>query len=322
MELLPPLSAGSISLRLYPHDELDAPGIVDELRTQARAAESAGFDGVMTSEHHGGFAGYLPNPIQAAGWALEATEAAWAAPCPLLLPLRPTALVAEEMAWSAARFPGRVGLGVAAGSRIEDFELLGSDKAELTARFDTALAVLARALGAADASGAGSGDDLVERLQGDPAVARCRRHPVPLVSAAMSRTAARRAAAHGAGLLFDSLSGTDRVLALVEDHREAGGDQPAVLIRRVWVGPPPTEQLERQVTRYRGYAEAGAQAHWRSDALLAGPDAASVADQLRAAATEAGTDALNLRVHAPGVPPAAVRDQIERLGDVVALLRG
>ena len=54
-----PFAASSVSLRLYPHlnGELDAPGIVAEITAQAALAAEAGFDGVMTSEHHGGFAG-------------------------------------------------------------------------------------------------------------------------------------------------------------------------------------------------------------------------------------------------------------------------
>ena len=74
-------------------------------------AVDSGFAGIMTSEHHGGFPGYLPNPLQVAGFILDSTPIGWAAACPLLLPLRPTALVAEEVAWLAARYPGRVGVG-------------------------------------------------------------------------------------------------------------------------------------------------------------------------------------------------------------------
>ena len=74
-------------MRMYPHP-LAADRVVSEMRAQAAAAERAGFDGIMTSEHHGGFPGYLPNPMQAAGWLLDATRTLWAAPCPLLLPLR------------------------------------------------------------------------------------------------------------------------------------------------------------------------------------------------------------------------------------------
>jgi alkanesulfonate monooxygenase SsuD/methylene tetrahydromethanopterin reductase-like flavin-dependent oxidoreductase (luciferase family) len=305
------LSAGSISLRLYPHPELGATGIVDELQAQAARAAAAGFDGVMTSEHHGGFAGYLPNPIQAAGWALEAMETgAWAAPCPLLLPLRPTALVIEELAWLAARFPGRVGLGVAAGSLVDDFAIMGLTKDDLTARFAASLAVVADALGGRDPG----------LLGGDAAVARCATHPVPVLSAAMSSAAVRRAAGLGIGILVDSLSGPDRARTLIDTYRQAGGPV-AVLIRRVWIGDPPTDPLARQVERYRTYAAPAAQAHWTDDQLITGPDPASVADQLQAVLQVTGADACNLRVHAADIPAEAVRDQIDTLADVVDRVR-
>ncbi len=158
-----PLSEGSISLRLYPHVGLSAEETVRELRHQAVLATEAGFDGVMTSEHHGGFAGYMPNPLQVAGWLLEAMPTGWAAPCPLLVTLRPPALVTEEVAWLAARFPGRVGLGLAAGSLDADFDIVGLTKDDLARRFSD---VLAEVAGALDGSEPG-------RLAEDPAVARC-----------------------------------------------------------------------------------------------------------------------------------------------------
>ena len=98
-------------MRLYPHNELGSAAERRRARcaTQARLAARAGFAGVMTSEHHGGLRRLLPNPLQLAGWLLEAMPTGWAAACPLLLPLRPVGLVAEEVAWLAARFPGRVG---------------------------------------------------------------------------------------------------------------------------------------------------------------------------------------------------------------------
>ena len=80
---------GSIAMRIYPHPELSAPDMITEMRTQARLAVEQGFDGVMLAEHHGGFAGYLPNPLQMAGWLLENMPGGWAAPCPMILPLRP-----------------------------------------------------------------------------------------------------------------------------------------------------------------------------------------------------------------------------------------
>jgi alkanesulfonate monooxygenase SsuD/methylene tetrahydromethanopterin reductase-like flavin-dependent oxidoreductase (luciferase family) len=305
------LAPGSVSVRIYPHNDLSAPDIVAELVTQAALAVAHGFDGVMTSEHHGGFAGYLPNPLQVAGWMLGAMPSGWAAACPMLVTLRPAALVAEEVAWLAARFPGRVGLGAAAGALEDDFEIMGLTRERLTSRFATSLEELAGML-----SGAAPGP-----LGGDAAIARCRQHPVPIVSAAMGFTAARRAARCGVGLLFDSLSTPERCRQLVDAYREAGGTGPCVLIRRAWVGEPPRERLDRQMEVYRNYATAEAQSHWRADELVHAIEPEDVAAGLADAARRAGTDALNLRVHAPGVSPEVARQQIALLDhDVLPLL--
>jgi alkanesulfonate monooxygenase SsuD/methylene tetrahydromethanopterin reductase-like flavin-dependent oxidoreductase (luciferase family) len=311
VDLRPPLSARSISLRLYPHTGLEAEAVVAEICAQGRLAADAGFDGVMTSEHHGGFAGYMPNPLQAAGWLLEAMPTGWAAPCPLLLPLRPAALVVEEVAWLAARYPGRVGVGVAAGSLVDDFEIMGLTKENLTGRFADGLALVAGALGG----------DRPGRLGGDPAVARCASRPVPVASAAMSRAAVERAAGQGVGLVFDSLSSPERARGLVDAYREAGGDRACILIRRVWLGAPPTDEMARQVDVYRGYAGAGAQTHWQADELVTGDGPGPVAEALHDVMARAGADAVNLRVHAPGIAPHQVRIQIAALADVVTRLR-
>ncbi len=267
----------------------------------------------MTSEHHGGFHGYLPNPLQIAGWLLEAMPSGWAAPCPLLLTLRPPALVAEEIAWLAARFPGRVGLGVASGALDVDFEIMGTDKVDLTRRFADGLTLVA---GMLDGT-------LPGRLADDPAIARCAEEPVPVLSAAMGFVAVRRAARARVGIIFDSLSTTARCRELSDAYRAAGGTGPVVLIRRVWVGEPPRERVAEQLDVYRSYAAAGAQQHWDGDQLVGETDAGAVAQGVAAAMREAGADSVNLRIHVPGVAPAAAREQIGRLGaGVVPALHG
>ncbi len=307
-----PFAPGSVSLRLYPHNDLPAPAIVDELCAQAALGAERGFDGVMTSEHHGGFAGYLPNPLQVADWCLEGMANGWAAPCPLLLTLRPPALVAEEAAWLAARFPERVGVGVAAGALKDDFEIMGLPMEDRAARFSNGLEELVGALNGTDPGG----------LAGDPAIKRCAEHPVPVVSAAMSFTAVRRAARYGIGILFDSLSTPERCRELSDAYRAAGGTGPCVLIRRAWMGEPPREGVARQVDLYRGYAPAASQTHWEGEQLVSSAAGSDVAGGLTDAALRAGADAVNLRVHVPGVTPDAAREQIARLGDeVVPALR-
>ena len=162
-----PFAPGSVSIRLYPHNELPADAIVRELCAQAGLALGNGFDGVMTSEHHGGFAGYMAQPLQMASFVLAAHPTGWAAAAPLFLPLRPTALVAEEVAWLQARYGGRVGLGVAAGALPLDFEAAGVGQADAVERFKAELPRLVAMLRGEDLGG----------LEGDPALLACRARP-------------------------------------------------------------------------------------------------------------------------------------------------
>ena len=56
------LGAGSVSLRLYASEGTSVDQ-VNQMRAEAQLAEDIGYDGVMVSEHHAGFPGYLPNPL-------------------------------------------------------------------------------------------------------------------------------------------------------------------------------------------------------------------------------------------------------------------
>jgi alkanesulfonate monooxygenase SsuD/methylene tetrahydromethanopterin reductase-like flavin-dependent oxidoreductase (luciferase family) len=235
-------------------------------------------------------------------------EQGWAAACPLLLPLRPVALVAEEVAWLAAHFPDRVGVGVAAGALPADFEIMDTDLDDLASRFDAGLQRLARALHFGDAGGP---------LANDPAVAACAMRPVPMVSAASSATGARRAARNRAGILLDSLTTPVRARELTDAYRAAGGAEPCILIRRAWVGEPWRARVDAQVDVYRSYAGTAAIEHWGEDELQAGLDPDAVVGGLLDALRESGCDALNIRLHVPGVPAEVVREQIVRIGDDV-----
>jgi alkanesulfonate monooxygenase SsuD/methylene tetrahydromethanopterin reductase-like flavin-dependent oxidoreductase (luciferase family) len=300
-----PFGPGSVSIRLYPHNELPADAIVREVCAQARLALESGFDGVMTSEHHGGFAGYMAQPLQMATFVLEETTTGWAAAAPLLLPLRPTALVAEEVAWLQARHPGRVGVGVAAGALPLDFEVAGVPQAGAVGDFKEELPRLAAML---------RGEELGQ-LEGDPALLACRSTPVPMVSAAVSVAAAVRAATCGVGLLMEGMSTPERLAGLTRAFDEAGGTGPKVLIRRAWLGQVRSGLVEGQRAVYESYApDAGA---FGADQTIASDDPGEVAERMVRAMAEVGADALNLRVQLPGMEPEQVREQIERLGSTV-----
>jgi alkanesulfonate monooxygenase SsuD/methylene tetrahydromethanopterin reductase-like flavin-dependent oxidoreductase (luciferase family) len=299
-----------VSIRLYPHNELAADAVVGELCTQAGIALRAGFDGVMTSEHHGGFAGYLPNPLQAATFVLEENPTGWAAACPLLLPLRPTALVAEEVAWLHARHPGRVGLGVAAGALPLDFEAMGMALADSVGVFRSELPRLVDML---------RGEDL-RQLGGDPALTACAVRPVPVLSAAVSTAAARRAARCGAGILMEGMSPPDRLARLTGAYVAAGGTGSKVLIRRVWLGELPSELVRRQRGIYDRYS--GATAEFGDDQTVCTGGPREMAERLAHVVERSGADALNLRVHLPGMAAGSVRRQVDRIGaEVVGILK-
>jgi alkanesulfonate monooxygenase SsuD/methylene tetrahydromethanopterin reductase-like flavin-dependent oxidoreductase (luciferase family) len=213
--------------------------------------------------------------------------------------------VAEETAWLAARHPGRVGLGVAAGALPLDYQVMGSEQASAAARFAAELPRLVAML-----QGRGLGP-----LAGDPALRSCMDHPVPVLSAAVSATAARRAAIAGAGILMEGMSDPERLSRLTASFDEAGGAGAKVLIRRVWVGALPAELVERQRQFYDGVT--GDPAAFGADQTVVADDGSALADRLAAAVRTVGATSLDLRVHLPGVPPDAVRRQIVELGRVV-----
>jgi alkanesulfonate monooxygenase SsuD/methylene tetrahydromethanopterin reductase-like flavin-dependent oxidoreductase (luciferase family) len=304
-EPVAPFARGSVSIRLYPHNDLDAGAIVSELCTQASLALRSGFDGVMTSEHHGGFAGYMAQPLQMATFVLEENDSGWAAASPLLLPLRPTALVAEEVAWLNARHRGRVGLGVASGALPLDFQTAGIDPADAVRLFKEELPRLVAML---------RGDDL-RQLEDDPALRACRRNPVPVLSAAVSVAAAKRAAHCGAGILMEGMSSPDRLAHLTEAYDHAGGTGSKVLIRRVYLGVVRSDLVNKQRAVYDSLSPATAS--FGNDQTIASDEPAEVVARLCEIAEQTSIDAINLRVQLPGMEPEAVREQIQELGTSV-----
>ena len=237
-----PLAPGSVSLRLYPPALHDPGQVLDELTAQAVLAHRCGFDGVMLSERHGGAWGQIPNPLQAAGWLLDRMPGGWVAPCPILLPFRNASVVAEELAWLDARFPGRVGAGFGSGGNEADFVAMGVPFDERGARFDAALRTLVAVL----RPGA-----VPHALSSDRAIARVNAGTLPLVSAAMNARAVERAAELGVGVIGSSLLDDATTRRLVERYRRAGGTGPHVVILRLWLGDPPWALVNRQLAEYR-----------------------------------------------------------------------
>jgi len=302
---------GHVALGLALHD-VEVTGALGALRREAVAVQAAGFHGLSMSEHHRGYPGYVPNPVQAVAsllGGLDLSDGFWGAPCPVLLPLRDAALVAEDLAWLAAWFPGSVGAGVAPGYQTRDFELFGADVAARGAVFGQRLDELTHMF-------RGSAG---HRLEEDPAVRRLaeRSEPLPMVMAVGSVTAVRRAVDAGVGLLLSPSASVEQARRLTDAYREHGGDGPVVYIRRVWLGPgSPEEAVARRLAG--PYKEASADAAtWMSGAHYTSGESAAVVDSLLRQVEAAGATALNLRVHALEVDHQATLAQIGLLGEQV-----
>lgn len=293
-----PLAPGSVSLGVYV-DPGPPDRVVAQMFEQAGLAAEIGVDGVTISEHHAGFPTYMPNPLQVAGWILDRTEGVWAGPNPMLLPLPFVALIAEELVWLDTLHPGRVAAGLALGYVASDFECYDLDFDQRGARF--------------------AADGLLAQ---DPAIAARTERPIPLVAAAGSMTAARRATTAGTGVLTDSLASVERLQGLFGLYAEAGGTGPRCVTRRVWVGDPPLELVRAQAERYRRAAPAGL---WLSTTggaiqLTSGP-ADELADELAQVLYGAGGTHLALKVDVLGVPHHQAMDQIAALADVLPQAR-
>jgi hypothetical protein len=176
---------------------------------------------------------------------------------------------------------------------------------EMNARFIDALP------GVAEALRGEAGPPLAD----DAAVAALRAAPVPVVSAAQSLTAARRAAACRIGLLFDSIISVERATEVAAAHRAADGEGARIMLRRVWIGEPPVAAVTTQMDRFRAAAPDRAKQHWAADGgLVASTDPSEIAERLDSQIRATGCTAINIRVFHAGLSPADVRDQIARIG--------
>jgi hypothetical protein len=114
---------------------------------------------------------------------------------------------------------------------------------------------------------------------------------------------------------MEGMSSADRLSTLTEAFDRAGGSGSKVLIRRVWLGEVKTDLVRRQRAVYDNYS--GVTVAFGDDETIASSQPAEVVARLCELIEATKTDALNLRVHLPGMPPEAVREQIEALGTEV-----
>jgi alkanesulfonate monooxygenase SsuD/methylene tetrahydromethanopterin reductase-like flavin-dependent oxidoreductase (luciferase family) len=307
-----PFAPGSIFTVLNLQHELGPVEAVRKVRSQARRAIELGFNGVALSEHHAGFAGYHPQPLQMAGLLLAELPNGWAAPLPLVLPMRSLAGLVEEVAWLEAAYPGRVAIGCAAGYAKGDFDAYGLAFEDRFSRFREMFEQLAHAL---------RGNPPPGMLGQDPAVRQLRGN-VPLVMCSKGAQAVRLAARVGAGVAPVQLSEAG-YRDLFAEYAAAGGSGPRIIQRWVFLGEPPQAEID---ALNRVYQQAPGDHRWQDENSAIVPfselDPERMADRLWGWFEASHGTVLCVRFHIGAVRAEVIDDQLERFGaTVMPLLR-
>lgn len=135
-----------------PAPNVTAAEAVERIYAEALAAERAGFDSMLFSEHHQQDVGDWPNPLLLATAVAARTEKLRIGTCVTLLPLHDAVQVAEDLATLDVLSKGRAILGVGLGYAPEDVGLLTRTTVASGIRMEESLTILNRAWEAEDVS--------------------------------------------------------------------------------------------------------------------------------------------------------------------------
>jgi probable F420-dependent oxidoreductase len=218
----------------FPQNDLAGDGAA--LRAVARAAETLGYDTLHMADHvlgtqhtdrHPELAGAddetdpFFDPFTALSYVSAITTQIELATSVLILPQRPTALVAQQAADVDLMSGGRLRLGFGTGWNHVEYEALGQDFATRGARLDEQIELLDRLWTEPLVTFHGRFDH-IERACVNPRPGRA----IPLWMGGFSEVAFRRAARAGDGFVFSgSVDDATRSLQRVRHHiDEAGRD--------------------------------------------------------------------------------------------------
>jgi alkanesulfonate monooxygenase SsuD/methylene tetrahydromethanopterin reductase-like flavin-dependent oxidoreductase (luciferase family) len=288
------------------------------LLDDARAIESYGYESLWLSEHHFFYDGYCPALLPAAAAALAVTTKLRMATGMMLMPLQDADRASTLAASIAARYDGRLDLGLGLGYRDVEFDGKGLARGSRVAR---------------QAEGI--------RLMSDRAVPA----GATLWAGSATPKGVARAGARGMGVLLSGANPLSLVRELAAAHRRGGEDAgrpggvrpPLAALRNVWLTDDPHERaaaLDWQRASYVLYAGLGWSVaardstptmDFKTDAGSAIADA--VATTIIGSASEviaglhevadAGVDYVVFRVGLEGAPPEAIRGVLRRLAEEV-----
>lgn len=315
--------------------------LFDEIVAEAQAAEAAGFDSFLFTEHHQVPNGYFPSPLLLSAAIAAKTQRIKVGSCIILLPLYHPVRVAEDGALLDILSKGRLCLGVGAGVAPKDFEAFGVPRHHRGAMTEEAIEVIRRAWTEERFTHLGRYFRLKE-VSVTPRPLQ-KPHP-PIWVAGMVGEAVKRAARRGDGWFIDVISNLTtlkRLSALYQETCRVYGKRPYIVaLRDAWVAES-SEAADREYGPYvadshRFYHQIGAYDPaldpWVKDLKPGGEFPLQVAKrdrfilgsakdcigQIERWRAEVGIDHFVLRFrHPTGPPHAKVLEAIGRFGETV-----
>jgi probable F420-dependent oxidoreductase len=333
---------GLVTCQRPPDDRRTDVDVYRDAIDRCVAAERYGFDSVWVSEHHFVDDGYMPALLVLAAAIAQATQHIDVGTAVLLAPLYEPVRLAEDAATVDIISNGRFILGLGAGWRAEEFDVLSVPLSERAARMRETVAILRAAWG----PGAFSYSGKVFRYE-NVNVTPKPSHPIPIWLGGFAEPAIRRAGRIADGFLGSS-TGTSGLAAFARAKQVAleardGDAEGFTLALHVPVyasdDGDPWEQVKTYYHYLRwkypdmGNARGSARAtnpppltaeieqQLRPTIICGTVD--EVADEIRAFGDELGDDThFIFRADFPGMPQTQQLELIEVLGnDVIGRLR-
>lgn len=222
----------------------DLATLFEQLRTEVRAADEAGFDTVLMTEFHQARGGALVSPLLLGAGLLQGTTTVRFGTAVLATPLHHPVRLAEDITMLDHISRGRVVLGLGIGHQHPDFTLYGIDRAGRVSRTEEIVEILGRCFSGEPFDFHGEHFDLAGQVTPP---ARTQPRP-PIWMGAHAPPGLERAARLADMWLCDPERDVDTVARLAETYRteaaRLGRPARVGLFREAWIGDS-REECER-----------------------------------------------------------------------------
>lgn len=243
-------------------DGADMVGVYNEIIREAKAAESAGFDSCLITEHHQQADGYFPNPLMVSAGVARETTTLKVGTCVALAPLYNPIRLTEDTALVDIISGGRLVLGLGASYVSEDLAAFGVDVKQRGALMEDTTRFLKEAWTRDNLDFDGEVYHFKNMRVSPKPVQKPR---PPLWLGAWTPGGLRRAGRLGDAWVTDVINTLPTLKSFAQIYRQAaekhGNTSSIAVLRECWIAPSTEQALEEYaenvMTSHRFYYQAG-----------------------------------------------------------------